>query len=81
MINSRSIHVAANGIIPFFLLLTSVSMYTHICVCIYIYVHHIFFICSSVNVHLGCFHVLPIVNSVANEQRVDVPLQIIILSG
>ena len=25
--------------------------------------YHIFFICSSVNGHLGCFHVLAIVNS------------------
>ena len=28
------------------------------CVYIYIYIHHIFFVHSSVNGHLGCFHVL-----------------------
>ena len=33
--------------------------HTHIHICIY----HIFFIHSSVTGHLGCFHVLPIVNS------------------
>ena len=33
------------------------------CVCIYIYIHHIFFIHSSVDGYLHCFHVLAIVNS------------------
>ena len=32
---------------------------------IYIYIYHIFFILSSVNEHLGYFHVLAIVNSTA----------------
>jgi len=39
-----------------------------VCVCVYIYIYiksHIFFIHSYVNRHLGCFHVLVIVNSVA----------------
>ena len=42
-----------------------------VCVCVYIYIYIciyicicIFFIQSSVNAHLGCFHVLAIVNSV-----------------
>ena len=53
---SRSIHVAANGIILFFFLAESYSI-----VCMY----HIFFIHSSVVERLGCFHVLVIVNSAA----------------
>ena len=35
-----------------------------VCVCVYIYIY-IFFIHSSVDGHLGCFHVLSIVNSAA----------------
>ena len=30
-----------------------------------VYIYHIFFIYSSVDGHLGCFHVLAIVNSAA----------------
>ena len=50
-----SIQVAANGIILFLLWLSSFPLY----------MHHIFFIHSSVNGHSGCFHVLAIVNSAA----------------
>ena len=39
----------------FFLWLSNIPLYIYIC--------HIFFIHSSVNGHLGCFHVLAIVNS------------------
>jgi len=34
-------------------------------VCVYVYLCHIFFIHSSINGHLGCFHVLSTVNSAA----------------
>ena len=38
--------------------------------------YHIFFIHSSVNGRLGCFHVLAVVNSVAVNNGVHVPLWI-----
>ena len=42
---------------------------------------HIFFIYSSVHGHLGCFHVLTIVNSAAVNTGVHVSFQIIFFSG
>ena len=53
---SRSIHVVANNIILFFFM--TKWYYT-------VYMCHIFFICSSVDEYLGCFHTLAIVNSAA----------------
>ena len=47
-------HVAANGIISFCLMAEYYSI---------VYIFHIFFFHSSVNGHLGCFHVLATVNS------------------
>ena len=72
MIISRSIHVAANGIISFFFLwLSNIPLY----------IYHILFIYSSVNGHLGCFDVLAIVNSAAVNIEIYVSFQIMVVSG
>ena len=57
MIMSRSIHVAANGIILFFFYGWIIFRCVYMC--------DIFFIHSSVDGHLVCFHDLAIVNSAA----------------
>ena len=61
MIISRSIYIGANDIISLFM----AEEYFIVCMCMYIHTHthYIFFIHSSVNGHLGGFHVLATVNS------------------
>ena len=71
MIISGCFSVAANGIISF-LMAEQYSI---------VYMHHIFFILSSVGGHLGCFYVLAIVSSAAMNIRAHVSFQIIVLSG
>ena len=56
MITSRSIHVAANGIVLFFM----AEWYSIVCVCVFVCVYHILFNHSSVKGHLVYFHVLAI---------------------
>ena len=60
MMISRSIHVAVNALFHSFLWLSNSSL----SVC------HIFFIHSSFDGHLGCYHVLVIVNIAAMKIRV-----------
>ena len=43
--------------------------------------HHYFFIHSSVDGHLGCFHVLALVNSVTMNNGIHVSFSIFISSG
>ena len=72
MIISRFIYVAANGIIS---LLFMDELYSVVYMC------HILFIHSSVDGHLGCFHVLATVNSAAVNVEVHVSFRIRVFSG
>ena len=66
MMISRSIHVAANNIILFFLMAELYSI---------VYMYHIFFIQPSVGGHLGCFCVLTIIISASMNIGVHVFFQ------
>ena len=46
-----------------------------------VYMHHNFFIHSSVDGHLGCFHVLPVVNSAAMNNGLHVSFSTLVSSG
>ena len=65
MIISRSIYIAANGVISFFLWLSSCHISIYL----------------SVDRHLDCFHVLAFVNSAAMNIGVHISFWIIVLSG
>ena len=79
MIISRSIHVAANGITLCKRVFHSWRL-SNIpeCVCVCVCVSHLLY--SSVDGHLCCFCILPIVNNAALSIGVHVIFQILVLS-
>ena len=82
LVCSRSIHVAANGIISFFLWLSNIPLYMciHTHTHTHTHTHNFYFINSSIVAHLG-FHVLAVVNSAAMDIGISVSFWIIVLSG
>ena len=70
--NSRPIHLAKNNSISFLFMAEQYSI---------VYMCHIFFIHSSVDGHLGCLHVLAIVNSAAMKTVVHDSSWIMVFSG
>ena len=69
---SRSIHVAANGIISFFSMAEQYST---------VYMYNIFFIHSYVDGYLGCFRVLASINSITVNMGEQVSFRIMLFSG
>ena len=65
------IHVFANCTISFFFMAEEYSI---------VYMYHIFFIHLSVNGHIGCFHVLAVVNNAAMNVGVYVSFRIGVFS-
>ena len=72
MTNPTSIHISTNDPVS---LLFMTQKYSIICM------HHIFFIHSSINGHLGWFHVLATVNSAAMNIGLHVSFWIMVFSG
>lgn len=42
------------------------------CVCIYLYTYHIFFIDSSTDGHFSCFYILIMVNNASANMRIQI---------
>ena len=72
MLLQMTFFILSYGWVIFHCMYMCVCMYVRVCICMYVYIYHIFFIHSSVDGHLICFHVLFIVNSAAINTGVHV---------